>query len=114
MRKSDVVSLHVDGNPDNEGMIGKKELGWMKEGAVFINLARGKVVDLEALKDAIDSGKIAGAAVHVYPVEPKSNDEPFECPLTGMDNVILTPHVGGSRMEAQKNMAAYVPEGLLI
>ena len=113
MRKSDVVSMHVDGNPDNEGIIGKKELGWMKEGAVFINLARGKVVDLEALKDALDSGKIAGAAVDVYPVEPKSNDEPFECPLTGMDNVILTPHVGGSTMEAQKNIAAYVPEALV-
>mgnify|MGYP000168023650 CR=1 FL=1 len=113
MRKSDVVSLHVDGNPDNEGMIGKKELGWMKEGSVFINLARGKVVDLEALKDALNSGKIAGAAVDVYPVEPKSNDESFECPLTGMDNVILTPHVGGSTMEAQKNIAAYVPEALV-
>jgi D-3-phosphoglycerate dehydrogenase len=113
MRKSDVVSLHVDGNPANEGMIGKKELGWMKDGSVFINLARGKVVDLNALKSALDSGKIAGAAVDVFPVEPKSNDEGFDCPLTGMDNVILTPHVGGSTMEAQRNIAAYVPEALV-
>lgn len=113
MRKSDVVSLHVDGNPQNDGIIGKKELGWMKEGAVFINLARGKVVDLQALKTALETGKIAGAAIDVFPVEPKSNDEPFENPLTGMENVILTPHVGGSTIEAQKNIAAYVPEALV-
>jgi D-3-phosphoglycerate dehydrogenase len=113
MRKSDVVSLHVDGNPQNDGMIGKKELGWMNEGAVFINLARGKVVDLQALKTALETGKIAGAAIDVFPVEPKSNDEPFENPLTGMENVILTPHVGGSTIEAQKNIAAYVPEALV-
>lgn len=113
MRKSDVVSLHVDGNPQNDGMIGKKELGWMKEGAVFINLARGKVVDLQALKTALETSKISGAAIDVFPVEPKSNDEPFENPLTGMENVILTPHVGGSTIEAQKNIAAYVPEALV-
>jgi D-3-phosphoglycerate dehydrogenase len=113
MRKSDVVTLHVDGRPENEGIITKKEIGWMKEGAVLINLARGKVVDLDALKAALELGKLAGAAVDVYPSEPKSNDEPFDCPLTGMDNVILTPHVGGSTMEAQKNIAAYVPEALV-
>ena len=113
LRKADVVSLHVDGNPINEGFIGKKELGWMKDGAVFINLARGKVVDLDALKAELDSGKIRGAAIDVFPVEPKSNDEPFHSPFTGMDNVILTPHVGGSTMEAQRNIAAYVPEALV-
>ena len=112
-KKSDVISLHVDGNPDNEGMIGKKELAWVKDGAVFINLARGKVVDLDALKKSLDSGKIRGAAIDVFPVEPKSNDEPFECPFTGMDNVILTPHVGGSTIEAQKNIASYVPNALV-
>jgi D-3-phosphoglycerate dehydrogenase len=94
-------------------MIGKKELGWMKDGAVFINLARGHVVDLEALKIALLSGKLRGAAVDVFPKEPKSNDETFECAFTGMDNVILTPHVGGSTMEAQRNIAAYVPEALV-
>lgn len=113
LRKSDVVTLHVDGNPKNEGMIGKKELGWMKDGAIFINLARGKVVDLEALKAALLSGKIRGAAVDVFPVEPKSNDEPFESLFSGMENVILTPHVGGSTIEAQQNIAAYVPEALI-
>ncbi|MBI1286090.1 MAG: phosphoglycerate dehydrogenase [Flavobacteriales bacterium] len=113
MSKSDVVTLHVDGRSENNGMIGKKELGWMKDGAVFLNLARGKVVDLDALKAVLVSGKLRGAAIDVFPVEPKSNDEPFECPFTGMDNVILTPHVGGSTIEAQKNIAAYVPEALV-
>jgi D-3-phosphoglycerate dehydrogenase len=113
LKKADVVSLHVDGNPKNAGMIGKKELGWMKDGAVFINLARGHVVDLAALKAALDSGKLRGAAIDVFPSEPKSNDEGFECMFTGMENVILTPHVGGSTMEAQKNIAAYVPEALV-
>jgi len=113
MKKADVVSLHVDGNPNNEGIIGKKELGWMKNGAVFINLARGKVVDLVALKAALESGKIRGAAIDVFPSEPKSNDESFQCPFTGMDNVILTPHIGGSTIEAQKNIAAYVPDALV-
>lgn len=113
MSKSDVVTLHVDGRAENNGMIGKKELGWMKDGAVFLNLARGKVVDLDALKAVLVSGKLRGAAIDVFPVEPKSNDEPFECPFTGMDNVILTPHVGGSTIEAQKNIAAYVPEALV-
>lgn len=113
MKKSDVVTLHVDGRSENDGMIGKKELSWMKDGAVFINLARGKVVDLDALKSALVSGKIAGAAIDVFPKEPKSNDEPFECLFTGMDNVILTPHVGGSTIEAQKNIAAYVPEAMV-
>ena len=113
MRKSDVVTFHVDGHPDNEGIIGKKELAWMKDGAIFINLARGKVVDLFALKTALESGKIRGAAVDVFPKEPKSNDEAFESPLMGMENVILTPHVGGSTIEAQKNIAAYVPEALV-
>lgn len=113
MRKSDVVTFHVDGHPSNEGIIGKKELSWMKDGAILINLARGKVVDLFALKAALESGKIGGAAVDVFPTEPKSNDERFESPLMGMENVILTPHVGGSTIEAQKNIAAYVPEALV-
>jgi D-3-phosphoglycerate dehydrogenase len=113
MKKADVVTLHVDGRPENEGIITKKEFGWMKDGAVLINLARGKVVDLTALKSALEAGKIAGAAIDVFPVEPKSNDESFDCPFTGMDNVILTPHVGGSTIEAQKNIAAYVPEALV-
>ncbi|MFM1874477.1 MAG: phosphoglycerate dehydrogenase, partial [Bacteroidota bacterium] len=113
LKKADVVTLHVDGRESNNGMIGKKEFSLMKDGAVFINLARGKVVDLNALKMALESGKIAGAAIDVFPHEPKSNDEPFVCEFTGMENVILTPHVGGSTLEAQKNIAAYVPEALV-
>ncbi len=113
LKRSDVVTLHVDGNPDNEGMIGKKEFGWMKDGAVFLNLARGKVVDLEALKTVLESGKLRGAAVDVHPEEPRSNDEQFHSPFMGMENVILTPHVGGSTIEAQRNIAGYVPDALV-
>lgn len=113
LRKSDVITLHVDGRPDNEGLLGKKELKAVKEGAVLINLARGKVVDLDALKEQLQSGKIAGAAIDVYPSEPKSNDELFENPFEGMENVILTPHVGGSTIEAQRNIASYVPNALI-
>lgn len=113
LKRSDVVTLHVDGNPDNERLIGKKELGWMKDGASLINLSRGNVVDLEALKSALESGKIAGASIDVYPEEPKANGVKFLTPFTGMDNVILTPHVGGSTQEAQRNIAAYVPEALV-
>ena len=113
MKKADVVTVHIDGNPVNNNLIGKKELGWMKQGSVFINLARGKVVDLQELKIALESGKIRGAAIDVYPEEPKSNDEPFQSPFAGMDNVILTPHVGGSTLEAQQNIASYVPEALV-
>lgn len=113
LKRSDIVTLHVDGNPDNEGMIGKKELGWMKEGASLINLSRGKAVDLEALRSALDSGKLSGASIDVFPEEPKSNNVKFITPFTGMDNVILTPHIGGSTQEAQRNIASYVPEALV-
>ena len=113
LKRSDLVTLHVDGNPDNEGMIGKKELGWMKDGASIINLSRGKAVDLVALKTALDSGKLSGASIDVFPDEPKSNNVKFLTPFTGMDNVILTPHIGGSTQEAQRNIAAYVPEALV-
>jgi D-3-phosphoglycerate dehydrogenase len=105
--------VHVDGRSENNGMLGKKELSYMKDGAVFINFARGKVVDLDALAAALKSGKIRGAAIDVFPYEPKSNDEVFTTVFQGMDNVILTPHIGGSTIEAQKNIAAYVPEALV-
>jgi D-3-phosphoglycerate dehydrogenase len=113
LKRSDVVTVHVDGRSENNGMLGKKELSYMKDGAVFINLARGKVVDLDALAAALKSGKIRGAAIDVFPYEPKSNDEVFTTVFQGMDNVILTPHIGGSTIEAQKNIAAYVPEALV-
>lgn len=113
LRKADVVTLHVDGNPENDRMMGKRQFGWMKEGAVLLNLSRGAVVDLDALKEALDTGRLRGAAIDVYPQEPRSNDEPFSSPFMGMENVILTPHVGGSTIEAQKNIAGYVPDALV-
>jgi len=109
LKKSDVVTIHVDGNPKNKGLIGGKEFKLMKEGVVFLNLSRGFVVDIKALKQNLESGKIKGAAVDVFPEEPKSNSEPFVSELQGIPNLILTPHVGGSTIEAQRNIANYVP-----
>ncbi len=105
----DIVSLHIDGRPENNFFFGAKEFDAMKEGCVFLNLARGKVVDVASLRDAIDSGKIHGAGVDVYPKEPKSNDEPFESELAGARNTILTPHIGGSTEEAQEHIGQFVP-----
>lgn len=105
---SDVVSLHVPETPDTAGLIGAAELDAMKDDAVLINASRGTVVDLDALADVLRTGRLAGAAVDVYPEEPRSNDEPFDSPLRGLDNVILTPHVGGSTVEAQAGIGAEV------
>jgi D-3-phosphoglycerate dehydrogenase len=111
--ESDVVSLHVDDSPENRNLIGENEFSKMKDGVIFINLARGFVVDIPALVQAQNSGKVAGAAVDVYPVEPKSNDEPFESELSGQPNTILTPHIGGSTMEAQKHIGNFVPTNII-
>lgn len=111
--EADVVSLHVDDSPENVNLIGAKEFAQMKDGVTFINLARGFVVEIPALADALKSGKVSGAAVDVYPKEPKSNDEAFDSELRGIPNVILTPHVGGSTMEAQVDIAAFVPSQLM-
>lgn len=105
----DIVSLHIDGRPENDFFFGEKEFDAMLNGCVFLNLARGKVVDVEALRKAIDSGKVQGAGVDVYPIEPKSNDEPFESDLAGARNTILTPHIGGSTEEAQEHIGSFVP-----
>ncbi|MCA9274910.1 MAG: phosphoglycerate dehydrogenase [Phycisphaerales bacterium] len=102
LSKSDVVTLHVPDTQTSRGMIGRAQLAMMKKGAYLINNARGSVVDLEALRDAIESGAIAGAAIDVFPDEPAKNGEAFSCPLQGLENVILTPHVGGSTIEAQE------------
>jgi len=110
---ADVVSLHVDGRKSNEGIFGAREFENMKDGAIFLNLSRGKVVDIEALRAAIDSGKIKGAGIDVYPKEPKSNDEPFESPLMNARNTILTPHIGGSTAEAQENIGNFVPQKIM-
>jgi D-3-phosphoglycerate dehydrogenase len=113
LASSDVVSLHVDDSNENHGLIGEKELNSMKDGAILINLSRGKVVEIPALVNAIKSGKLSGAAVDVYPKEPKSNNEPFESELKGLPNVILTPHIGGSTIEAQVDIADFVPKRMI-
>jgi len=105
---SDVVTLHIDDNPANKDFLGEKEIAQMKEGALLVNLARGFVVDIPALVAALKSGKLAGAAVDVYPEEPRKNGE-FYTELQGLHNVILTPHVGGSTEEAQRDIADFVP-----
>lgn len=110
---SDIISIHVDGRKENTNMISDKEFKQMKDGVIFINLGRGHVVDIPALKNNIDSGKIRGTAIDVYPKEPKSNNEPFESELKGSPNTILTPHIGGSTLEAQINIGAFVPNNLL-
>lgn len=113
LKVSDVVSLHIDGRDSNTNLIGKKEFDLMKDGVIFLNLARGFVVDIPSLVSAIKSGKIAGAGVDVFPEEPKTNKDPFESELMGLDNVILSPHIGGSTEEAQEGIGHYVPERLL-
>lgn len=110
---SDVVSVHVDGSPGNENFIGAREFSQMKDGAIFINLSRGFVVDLEALREALESGKLRSAAIDVFPQEPKVDGSSFESPLKGLPNVVLTPHIGGSTREAQANIGGFVPDKLL-
>jgi len=106
---ADVVSLHVDGRSTNKNLIGAAEFAEMKQGSIFLNLARGPVVDLDALADNIISGKILGAGLDVYSYEPKNNDEEFINKVRGLPNVILTPHIGGSTEEAQSNIGNFVP-----
>src|SRR3989344_5562365 len=107
-RKCDVITLHVDGRPTNKNLIGDKELRQMKEGVILLNLSRGSIVDLSALAKQVDSGHVKGVAIDVYPQEPKSNDEKFVSELQNKPNVILTPHIGGSTEEAQKNIGQFV------
>ena len=110
LANADVVSLHVPDVPSTRNFFTKDQFAQMKEGSIFINAARGTCVIIEDLADAIKSGHIAGAAVDVFPKEPKANGEEFESPLRGLPNVILTPHVGGSTMEAQANIGLEVAE----
>jgi len=111
--QSDVVSLHVPETPATQGMIGRDEIRAMKQGAYFINNSRGTVVDLDALAEALRDGKLRGAAVDVFPVEPSSNAERFVSPLQGLENVLLTPHIGGSTEEAQERIGAEVARKLI-
>ena len=113
LQQSDVVSLHVPDTPATRGMIGATQLRQMKPRSYLINASRGTVVDIEALAQALRSKHLLGAAIDVFPSEPASNDDEFQSPLRGMDNVILTPHIGGSTLEAQANIGLEVADKLI-
>ncbi len=113
LKTSDVISLHVPETAQTKNMIGEAELDLMKQGAILINASRGTVVDIDALAEALSSQKLNGAAIDVFPVEPKSNQEEFVSPLRAFDNVLLTPHIGGSTQEAQENIG-YEVAGKLV
>jgi D-3-phosphoglycerate dehydrogenase / 2-oxoglutarate reductase len=113
LEQADVISLHVDGRKSNTNLISQREFGWMKTGVIFINLSRGHVVDIQALRENILSGKVAGTAIDVFPYEPVSNDEEFKSELRGLPNTILTPHIGGSTAEAQENIGNFVPSKIM-
>jgi len=113
LRIADVVTLHVDGRANNKNIIGEAEFEAMKHGVIFLNLARGHVVEIPAMINALKSGKILGAGVDVFPYEPKTNDEEFVNELRAFDNVILTPHIGGSTEEAQLNIGQFVPRRII-
>lgn len=111
--QADVVSLHVPETPATQWMMGAEQLAQMKKGALLLNASRGTVVDIQALAAALRDGQLGGAAVDVFPVEPKGNKEAFESPLIGLDNVLLTPHIGGSTLEAQENIGGEVAAKLI-
>jgi D-3-phosphoglycerate dehydrogenase len=113
LERADVVTLHVPETPATQLMIRHEQLAKMRAGAMLINASRGSVVDIDALAAALRDGHLAGAAVDVFPVEPKGNDDAFVSPLVGMDNVILTPHIGGSTLEAQDNIGIEVASKLI-
>ena len=113
LNTAEIVTLHVDGREENKGIFDAQCFEQMQDGAVLLNLSRGSVVDIDALRKNIESGKIRGAAVDVFPSEPKSNQEEFKSALRGLPNVILTPHIGGSTQEAQENIAEFVPNKIM-
>jgi D-3-phosphoglycerate dehydrogenase len=113
LAEADVVSLHVDGRGENLNLMGAAQFARMKPGTLLLNLSRGHVIDVGALAQALGSGRIGGAAVDVFPEEPRTNAEPFDSPLRGLPNVILTPHIGGSTEEAQEAIAEFAADRLL-
>ncbi len=113
LETSDIISLHVPENLSTKDMIGKQEISLMKKGSILINASRGTVIDIDALAEAVKSEHLSGAAIDVFPAEPKGNKDEFISPLRGLDNVILTPHIGGSTMEAQANIGVEVAEKLI-
>ncbi len=113
LEKADVVTLHVPGGAATENLIDRARVNRMKPSSVLLNASRGKVIDIDALNDALRSGRLAGAALDVFPAEPRSEKEEFQSPLRGLENVILTPHIGGSTEEAQENIGREVAEKLV-
>ncbi|MFL5741083.1 MAG: phosphoglycerate dehydrogenase [Flavisolibacter sp.] len=113
LSKSDVITLHVPDTPQTKNLINKSNIKYCKQGSIILNYARGEVMDLAALRSAIESKQISGAAVDVFPVEPEKNSDPFQSPLQGLPNVLLTPHIGGSTEEAQQNIGEDVSAKLL-
>jgi D-3-phosphoglycerate dehydrogenase len=113
LSEADVVSLHVPDTADTRNLMNSRAINQMRKGSYLINASRGTVVDIDALSKALKKGHLAGAAIDVFPVEPKSNDDRFESPLVGLDNVLLTPHIGGSTLEAQENIAIEVASKLV-
>ena len=108
LRSCDVISLHVPENPSTKNLMSAERIAQLKQDSILVNAARGTVVDIDALAAALEAGKIRGAALDVFPVEPASADEVFESPLRKFDNVLLTPHIGGSTVEAQENIGTEV------
>jgi len=113
LKKVDIVSIHVDGRSDNKNMISDKQFRLMKSGAIFLNASRGFIVDMNALVKTLENGKLNGAAVDVFPKEPKNNSTEFYSELQRFPNVIMTPHIGGSTIEAQKNIADFVSDKII-
>ena len=113
LERCDVISLHVDGRPENRNLIDAAALSHMKKGSILLNLSRGHVVDIDALGNALDEGRLRGAALDVYPEEPASKDAPFKSVMMEKKNVIMTPHIGGSTEEAQLDIAEYVSGRLI-
>jgi len=113
LEHADVVTLHVPGTPQTQGMIGDEEIGRMRSGAYLINTSRGDVVDVGALRRALLDRRLGGVALDVFPHEPGSGEEPFVSPLQGLPNALLTPHIGGSTLEAQRSIGLEVAEKLI-
>jgi D-3-phosphoglycerate dehydrogenase len=112
LKRSDIVTIHVDGRASNAELIGADQIAMMRNEAYFLNLSRGHVVDLDALREALDSGKLRGAAIDVYPTEPSSPEEKHTTPLQGADTALITPHIGGSTEEAQYKIGKFVAQHL--
>ena len=113
LKECDILSIHVDGRKVNTNLIGDKEINLMKKGAILINYSRGNIVNINSLKRNLKNNKLLGAAIDVFPKEPLNNKEKFKSELIGLNNVILSPHVGGSTKEAQKNIGSFVPQKII-